>query len=212
MIRSSFRVLFIGWGFAILAILLGAPYPLKAQLGMATIGGVVSDPTGAALPNAKVTLESTTQKWSRQVTTSSTGAYSIAAVPPGAYKLVVTAAGFETKTITEITLSSGQGTTLNVPVGISKAVTEVTVHDVMPLLDTTTATVGGQVTSREFTELPLLGRNFTTLLDVLPGVANIPSTDAFYATSGVQGLAIAPAVYGQRPRDTYYLNPAFWKL
>src|SRR5437879_11818260 len=58
--------------------------------------------------------------------------------------------------------------------------------------------------SKQFVDLPLLGRNFTTLIDVLPGVANIPSTDAFYATSGVQGLAIAPAVYGQRPRDTYY--------
>ena len=192
MVRSFGRVLVIGWGFVILAILLGAPRPLKAQLGMATLGGMVTDPTGAAIPSAQVALQSSTQQWIRRVATDSTGAYSIGAIPPGAYQLAVTATNFETTTITDISLSSGEGTTLNVKLGLTKAVTQMTVHDVMPLLDTTTATVGGQVTTREFTELPLLGRNFTTLLDVLPGVANIPSTDAFYATSGVQGLADAP--------------------
>lgn len=203
MIRNSQRSLVFGWGIAVLVMLFPVR-PIYAQLGMATIGGMVTDTTGAAIPNAQVTLQSATEQWNRQATTDSSGAYSIGAVPPGAYRLTATATNFETKIITDINLSSGQGTTLNVTLGVTKAITEVTVHDVMPLLDTTTATVGGQVTSREFTELPLLGRNFTTLLDVLPGVANIPSTDAFYATSGVQGLAIAPAVYGQRPRDTYY--------
>src|SRR5207248_11784357 len=50
----------------------------------------------------------------------------------------------------------------------------------------------------------LLGRNFTTLVDILPGVVNIPSADAFYSQSGVNGAAVLPAIYGQRPRDTYY--------
>jgi len=198
------RILAVVAGSVTVLVLLGFSQRLDAQLGMATLSGMVTDPSGAGIPNAQVTLESATEQRSRQLVTDSTGAYTIGAIPPGTYRLVVTATNFETKTITDISLSSGQGTTLNVTISLTKAVTEMTVHDVMPLLDTTSATVGGQVTSREFSTLPMLGRNFTTLLDTLPGVANIPSTDAFYATSGVQGLAIAPAVYGQRPRDTYY--------
>jgi hypothetical protein len=177
---------------------------LHAQIGVATLSGSVTDPSGAFVPNAQVTLQSSTEKASRQVTTDSAGGYFIAAIVPGTYELVVTAPGFDTRTITGITLSSGQGSTLNVTLSVGKAVTNVTVNEVAPLLETTTATVGAMVNSREFVALPMLGRNFTTLIDVLPGVVNIPSTDATYATSGVQGAAIAPAIYGQRPRDTYY--------
>src|SRR5438094_7569278 len=175
-----------------------------AQLGMATLSGMVTDPSGAPIPKAQVTLRSATEQWSRQLLTDSSGAYDVEAIPPGTYALVVTKTGFDTKTITDIALGLGQGSALNVSLSVGKAVTQLTVSEVAPLLQTTTATVGAEVNSKQFVELPLLGRNFTTLIDVLPGVANIPRTDPFYTTSGVQGLAIAPAVYGQRPRDTYY--------
>jgi hypothetical protein len=59
------------------------------------------------------------------------------------------------------------------------------IHSLL-LLETTTATVGAMVKSREFVELPMLGRNFTALMDILPGVANIPSSDATYTTSIVE--------------------------
>src|SRR5215831_20209381 len=68
-------------GITGLAVFFCLPEPTNAQLGMATLGGMVNDPSGAGVPNAQVTLESTIQRWSRQVVTDSTGAYSIGAIP-----------------------------------------------------------------------------------------------------------------------------------
>jgi hypothetical protein len=189
---------------ALMIMLAGYCRPLRAQLGMATLSGTVTDSSGAAIPGAEVTLQSATEKANHRLTTDATGKYFIPAIVPGTYDLIVKANGFDTKTITGIILSSGQGSTLNVPLAVGKATTEVTVNEVAPLLQTTTATVGAEVDAKQFNDLPMLGRNFTTLIDILPGVVNIPSADAFYSQSGVNGGAVLPAIYGQRPRDTYY--------
>lgn len=185
-------------------ILAGLCQPLHAQLGMATLSGSISDPSGAGIPGATVDLMSSTEQASHRLSADSAGKYYIPAIVPGTYQLSVSANGFDSKTITGISLSSGQGSTLNVTLTVGKSVTQVTVNEAAPLLDTTTATVGAEVNTKQFVELPMLGRNFTSLVDILPGVVNIPSADAFYSTSGVNGGAVLPAIYGQRPRDTYY--------
>ncbi len=174
---------------------------LHAQLGMATLSGKVTDPAGLALPNAKVALQSATENASRETVTNTEGQYVIPAIPPGLYRLVVVAYCFQSRTFTGINLTSGQGSTLNAALAISQATAEVTVNEAPPLLESTTATLGSVVDSRQFTELPQLGRNFTTLLNILPGVSPVPGADASYAGSGVSNQAIVPSVYGQRQRD-----------
>ena len=174
---------------------------LGAQMGVATLNGVVSDPTGAQVPGAKVTLESLTEKASRDTTTNANGEYVIPAIPPGTYKLTVNVGGFQPKTVTNVELTSGQGSTLNISLSISQSTQEVTVSEAPPLLETTTATLGSVIDSRQFTDLPQLGRNFTSLVNILPGVAPVPGPDASYAGSGVGNQAVVPSVYGQRQRD-----------
>jgi carboxypeptidase family protein/TonB-dependent receptor-like protein len=175
---------------------------LVAQEGMATLSGVVSDSSGAAVPGAQVVLESTVEHASRQTITDATGRYVIPALNPGAYQLVVRAGGFETQNLTNIILSSGQGTTLNVTVTPAKTVTEVNVKEAPPLLETTTSTVGGEVTAQQFTELPTLGRNFTSLIGILPGVTMLPAPDTH--NMSVAGTGLNPSVYGQRQRSNEY--------
>ena len=174
---------------------------LRAQVGMATLSGTVTDPTGLAVPNVQVTLQSATENASRETVTNTGGQYVIPAIPPGTYRLVVKANGFQSQTFTGIGLTSGQGSTLNATLSISQATAEVTVNEAPPLLESTTATLGSVVDSHQFTELPQLGRNFTTLLNILPGVSPVPGADASYAGSGVGNQAIVPSVYGQRQRD-----------
>ena len=174
---------------------------LAAQMGVATLSGTITDPSALAVPNAQVTLEGVTEKTSRQTVTNSTGQYVIPAIPPGTYRLSVTAGGFQTQTFTNIPLTSGQGSTLNVSLSISQAVQQLTVNEAPPLLESTTATLGSEVDSQQFTQLPQLGRNFTTLVNILPGVNPVPGADASYAGSGVGNGAIVPSVYGQRQRD-----------
>jgi hypothetical protein len=181
------------------------PSRLNAQvLNTATLSGTVSDPSGAGVPRAVVTLESVTENASRSTVTDASGAYVIAAIKPSAYRLVVKATGFEEKVLTDISLVADQGSTLNVTLKVGQVTAEVDVSAAPPLLDTTTSAVGGAVTSHQFTNLPMLGRNFTSLIDVLPATAPVPSQDAGYANSGVAGLAVMPAVFGQRQRDSAY--------
>src|SRR5260370_42493031 len=174
---------------------------LDAQVGMATLSGSVTDPTGLPVPNAQVSLQSATENASRETVTNTGGQYVIPAIPPGTYRLSVKASGFQSQTFTGIGLTSGQGSTLNATLSISQATAEVTVNEAPPLLESTTATLGSVVDSHQFTELPQLGRNFTTLLNILPGVSPVPGADASYAGSGVGNQAIVPSVYGQRQRD-----------
>ncbi|MGH9328389.1 MAG: TonB-dependent receptor [Terriglobia bacterium] len=192
---------------------------MTAQVGMATLSGTITDPSGAVIPGAQVTLANVTEKAERHAVTTPSGQYVIPAILPGTYQLQVRASGFQPRTLTGVILTSGQGSTLNVTLGLSEAVQQVTVKEAPPLLQTTTAAVGGEVTGRQFTSLPMLGRNFTSLIVILPGVANVPNADQGYASSGINGAALVPAVYGQRQRDNSFtvdgvtnLEPNFTRL
>ncbi len=75
---------------------------LMAQVGTATLSGVVTDASGSSVPNAEVSLESELQKYSRRARTGVSGEYVIPAIPPGTYRLTVQAQGFTNETRTDI--------------------------------------------------------------------------------------------------------------
>src|ERR1043166_5475982 len=128
--------------FTFLVLIVSSAVRLGAQMGTATLGGIVTDPSGSAIPNVQVTLASSTEKASRQTVTDAAGQYVIPAITPGTYELIVKAGGFQPQTLTGIVLTSGQGSTLNVSMKISEALQEMTVNAAPPLLETTTATLG----------------------------------------------------------------------
>jgi hypothetical protein len=177
--------------------------PLRAQLGTANLSGTVLDASGGGVPGAKLTLQSTAENAHRETSADAAGRYQIPAILPGTYQLVVTAAGFQTTTIDNIALESGQGSTLDVSMQLGKSVTEVTVTQAATLLETTTATVGSEITEKQFTELPMLGRNFTSLILILPGVAPVPPPDSINTSVG--GISVNPSVMGQRQRSNSFV-------
>ena len=176
----------------------------EAQLSTAVLNGTVFDPSGAPVPDAKIRLSSTTETASRETLTNSAGDFVIPAIEPGTWDLTVEGRGFETQTIHGIALVSGQASTLNVNLKVGSASTRVDVTEVAPLLETATATVGNEVTSQEFVDLPSFGRQFSNYLPILPGVAPVQNPDASYAPSGFNGGANNPAVNGQRQRDNNF--------
>jgi len=109
------------------AIFAGFYHPLQAQVGTASLTGIVTDPSGAAIPDAAVSLESMTRSTTRQAKTDSAGSYVFTSLLPDTYRLVVGAKGFSTKTTQNIEMSSGQGSTLNVTLELATSATEVTV-------------------------------------------------------------------------------------
>jgi hypothetical protein len=179
------------------AVLLALPQGLRAQAGTAMLSGVVTDPSGAGIPNATVVLQSADQHASRQTVTQSTGAYVIPAILPGDYQLRVSSNGFQSQRLTNITLLAGQGSTLNVVLKLASVSTSVEVRAAAPLLESTTATVGSALEAQAVTALPTLGRNFTSLILVLPSAVNITNDTG---TSGVAGIGGLPVLYGMRPR------------
>jgi len=178
------------------------PRYFYAQRSTATLSGTVTDPSQAAIPSAEITLESTTQQFNRVTVTNDIGQYVITAIPPGMYKLVIKASGFADEALTNITLSSGQASTLNASLKVGKAAEQITVSEAPPLLQSATATVGTVVDSKQLTELPMLGRNFTSMILIAPGVAPVPPPDSVNLSVG--GLSLNPSVYGQRQRDNNF--------
>src|SRR5882724_12419244 len=127
---------------AAVLMMMAALTPLQAQVGTASLGGFVTDASGASVPNASIALKSVLQKYTRDAVSSTGGEYAIPALPPGEYELVVTAQGFLTATKTGIHLSSGQASALDVQLTVAGSTEQVTVSETPPPLQTANATLG----------------------------------------------------------------------
>ncbi len=148
-----------------------------------SIEGNVTDPSGAGVGNATITLVNTATGVSQTATSGNDGNYRFVSLAPAAYKLSGTGAGFQTTTTT-ITLTTGQ--TLNVPISLQVAGTStaVEVTAAAPVLDTAETRNEQTVQQKELNAVPLSGRNMISLVTLAPGV-----TGRGLVGSGVQGAA-----------------------
>ena len=181
-----------------------SPY-LPAQVGTAILNGTVRDQSGDAVPGATVTLAGIEQQFERETITNGTGQYVLPAIPPGRYKLTSRAGGFRDTSIENIQLSGGQGSTLDVMLNVAGTTEQITVSGAPPLLQTTNANVGAIIEGKRLESLPVLGRNFTSLLLTLPGVS--PATPASSSRGGpmsVGDTGVNPSINGQRWRNNNY--------
>jgi len=155
------------------------PIVASAQEG-GTILGVVRDPSGAVVPNAKVTTTNTGTSEARTVTTGADGNYRVSALNPGNYAVKVEAQGFQTQTLTGVMLEVAQQLVANVTVQVGTATQEVTVTGEAPIVNTTSSSLGSVVNETRVADLPLNGRNYVDLTLLQPGVAKMP----YMATGG----------------------------
>ena len=154
-----------------------------AQSGNAKLSGVVSDPTGAVIAGATVTV--TGPSGTKTVTSNERGQFEITGLAPGAYKLSVTMQNFAPLE-TDVTLTAGQ--TVEIPASLAppSAVEKVNVTaGGAAEVETQNATVSGTITEKEVQETGLNGRNFTQLIALAPGVSNQTGQDE--AKVGVAG-------------------------
>jgi hypothetical protein len=135
-----------------------------AQSGVATadLAGTVTDPQGAVIPGATVTLRNSNTNIARTVTTDSDGRYVFSAVQPAEYDLTVEADGFRRLQSTGIRLTVGQSAELDVSleVGLGAGDNEVTVVAGTELVETTRTSVASTIDEQEIDNLPINGRNF----------------------------------------------------
>lgn len=158
--------------------LVAASCPLFAQ-GSARIAGVVTDPVGAYVPAAEVTLTQSETGATRTMQSSTAGAYVFLDLTPGTYSIAVKAQGFKTFTRSGITVQTGHAITINVPMELGAVTESLTVAGEAPLVNTQISTVQHTVDSKRITELPLNGRNVLQLQALLPGVISWGSSGQF---------------------------------
>ena len=146
-----------------------APWAARAQYG-ASIQGTVTDPQGAVVPNATVTLTNTETNQAITRASSSAGVYSFNQLAPSRYTLVVTAAGFTRKELNDVQVTPEQANAVNVQLTPGAATENVTVNASQAnALDTETATISGTITSNQIQHLPSFGRDVFQLAQLAPG-------------------------------------------
>ena len=163
-----------------------------AQAGRGEITGIVRDPQGAAVVEARISATETGTNLTLTGVVSSTGVYTITNLRPGAYRVTVEAPGFRRIARDGIELATGERLRIDFELELGEAREEITVTEDAPLLRADAATLGHVIRNRTIVDLPLNGRSFVALVALAPGVS-LPPGSAF------------PRVNGGRPRVNEYL-------
>ena len=135
-----------------------------------TVAGSVTDPTGAVVPDASVTLTDISTNVPRTTSTNATGRYIYVDVNPGIYAITVTKAGFETTKTENQEVKVGASLTVNLTLQVGGANVVVEVSAVGNELQTMNATVGNTIANLTIDNLPSLGRDVSTFIALQPGV------------------------------------------
>jgi hypothetical protein len=157
-----------------LCLLFSFPILVWSQTGMTSLRGTVTDPSGALLAAAEVTLEEPTVGFHATRTTDQNGAYEVPQIPPGRYSITATKAGFG-KQVKAAELLVSQPATINFALSLQAINETIEVSDVAQTLNTTDATIGNSVSNSTIQALPMEGRNVTDLLSLQPGVVYLNS-------------------------------------
>lgn len=151
-------------------LLLAASIACFGQTDTGTILGSVSDVSGGVIPNAQVTIENQGTSATAKLTTDSLGNFTSTPLAIGAYRVTVSASGFGTKILSNLTLRVSDRMRLPVTLEPGQVQQTVEVSGQTPLIDTASTTLGGVVTEQQVHDLPINGRSVSSLLALVPGV------------------------------------------
>lgn len=191
------------------AALLLLPAAMLGQTYYGAIVGTVTDPQGGAIPKASITVTNTKTSIAQHLTSDQYGYYSVHALIPGVYSVRFESHGFESTVVTPITVQVAQTVTVNASLKLGAVTTSVTVGAAAPLIDTTNATIGTVVNNKTVVDIPLNGRNFTQLLELVPG--SVPTGNTFMAAGGSNyAIGGTQAMSNQFTLDGVYDNEEFF--
>ena len=188
------------------AVASGSSYPAFGQAESGRVVGTVTDSTGAAIPQASVTLLNKTTGLKLTGTSNASGELNVSAVPAGDYTATVTAPGFQTET-QALTVRVTTSLTLNFTLKPGAETTTVEVTDAASLVNTSDPTLGETIEEKQITELPLNGRNALNLALLTPGVTQGSFEEQGQDTAGRHGDTggSALSVNGTRPQANNFI-------
>lgn len=191
-----------------------------AQIVSGSIVGTTTDPSGAVVPGAKVSIVNVNTELTRSVSTGSTGNYVFADLPPGTYNITANASGFRKQVITRVVLEVGATVREDFHLEVGQTTQEVTVQGAALHVESQTSSVGQVINAQRVENLPLNGRNFMQLAQLGSGTA--PAYQARSATitnqsgrgdlaihiSGGRGDANSYLIDGVEMRNMWFNSPS----
>ena len=177
----------------IVCLILAVAVPMSSQTTTGRILGTVSDQSGAAVAGASLVITDVQRGTSRTVATDASGEYAAPELPPGVYKMRAEAKGFKSVERPNIVLEVAQDLRVDISLSPGQVSEIVVVTDEVPLVNTTSATLGGTLSNAEINDLPLNGRNYQNLLQLRPGVMRYPGGG--FSTTSTNGLRAEDNAY-----------------
>jgi hypothetical protein len=200
----------------ILVFVLLAAVSLSAQTFRGTILGTVTDPSGAVVAGAKVTVKNVGTGLERTTDTSADGSYALPELPIGTYTVTITLTGFQTAVTTGVAVDVATERRVDAALKTGQVSTRVEVAgDLLPQVETTTNDLGGVITQETVKDLPVNGRDYTKLIYLNPGVAGSPdqisdSPGSFgeFSMNGARGRSNNYLLDGTDMNDGFRNDPA----
>src|SRR5580704_4339761 len=199
--------------FPVWIVALCASPAAVAQAGRGGINGLVTDPTGATIPSAKVTAVNDATGVTRSTVTTAAGFYSFVSLDPATYRVTATANGFETVTHDKVIVSVDQASAVNITLRVGSATQVITVTGTNELAEGANSTVGQLISAQTIDRVPLLTRNVYDLVQLSPGVTpanGAPNSSSSFAitniSSGRPGVDVSSYTFnGAIVGSVYYM-------
>jgi outer membrane receptor protein involved in Fe transport len=193
----------------LLLLLVGCTATLDAQVGNATLNGTIQDPTGAAIPGAHITLLNVNTGTSQTLFSNDSGLYLSPALQPGVYSITAEKAGFEKSVQESITLTVGQVATVNVALHLGDTSETITISADTILVNSSTPEISQVINEHAVKELPLNGRDPSSLVLLTTGVSNVLHAAGNAGIASFNGESLpdetGASAGGGRQGSTYYL-------
>src|SRR5580693_5392833 len=176
---------------ALCIVLLIAACGALAQAGRGSISGLVTDPGGAVIQGAKVTLLDPATGATQHTVTTGAGLYTFISLNPGVYKVTASQTGFKSVAQEKITVNLDAVTEVNVTLQVGAATETVTVHEGVSLVEPSNSTVGSLIPAEAIDRVPLISRNVYDLIQLSAGVNAVNgSPNSSDSMQSVQNISI----------------------
>ncbi len=176
----------------------------SAQTITASITGTVTDPSGAVVPNVKIAATNTSTNLTYSSTTNDSGVYNLLFLPVGNYNVAAEIQGFKRTVLGPFDLQVNQIARVDVKLEVGDTSVSVEIKDFAPVLQTESTATGDTLESTKLTAIPLNGRNYASLLQLMPGAIST-SPNAMNTSNRFQGSGSRPQVNGNREQTNNFL-------
>jgi hypothetical protein len=201
--------------FTVSALILFLSVICSAQTFRGGMQGTVTDPNGAVVAGAEVTVTSPDTGLTRTTLTDEYGSYNVSELPIGTYQVRVKKTGFHDVTVKNVKVEVSTTTRADVPLQIAGGVDIIDIPAGEPIVNTAENNLGGSIQAKQLQELPVSGRDFTKMLVLVPGsggdpsgVADSPGSFGLFSINGNRGRSNNYLIDGTDMNDGYRNLPA----